>query len=70
MAKAKKQTTLVNLVSSAMTGIRRAMLVRRTAKPIQMVRYDAIAKRHVLFTEAKRRRAPRNITFGFGKKLE
>ncbi|KAK7204138.1 hypothetical protein BZA70DRAFT_202284 [Myxozyma melibiosi] len=69
-AKGRKQTTLITLVSSALTGMKRSMLIRRTALPVRMMRYDPTAKRHVLFTESKRRRAPPNLQFGFGRKLE
>ncbi|KAK9447803.1 mitochondrial 54S ribosomal protein bL33m [Limtongia smithiae] len=70
MAKVKNRTTLIKLVSSAATGYIRTMMIARTALPVKQVRYDPLAKRHVLFTEVKRRRLAEAKAYGFGKKME
>lgn len=56
MAKAKSKNTIVKLVSSAATGFSRHVTVSRGAPLVKQVRYDPVAQRHVLFTEAKKRK--------------
>ncbi|TVR98194.1 MAG: 50S ribosomal protein L33 [Rhodospirillales bacterium] len=55
MAKAKQNTVLIRLVSSADTGyFYIAKKNPRTAtKKLEFRKYDPVARRHVLFKEAK-----------------
>ncbi|KAK9466607.1 MRPL39 mitochondrial ribosomal protein-like protein of the large subunit [Lipomyces arxii] len=66
---AKKQRgrlTIVKLVSTA-TGYIKSMYRLRQAPPMVQIRYDPLAKRHVLFEESKRRRTGDTKVFGFGR---
>ncbi|AET39152.1 mitochondrial 54S ribosomal protein bL33m Ecym_4072 [Eremothecium cymbalariae DBVPG len=56
MAKAKSKNTVVKLLSTALTGVCRHITVTRGAPIVTQVRYDPVAKRHVLFKEAKKRK--------------
>lgn len=56
MAKAKSKSTIIKLISSAATGYSRHVTVKRGAPLVKQVRYDPVAERHVLFTEAKKRK--------------
>ncbi|AMD21648.1 HFL208Cp [Eremothecium sinecaudum] len=56
MAKAKSRNTVIKLVSTALTGVCRHILVPRGSPIVTQVRYDRVAKRHVLFKEAKKRK--------------
>ena len=56
MAKAKSKSTIIKLISSAATGYSRHVTVNRGAPLVKEVRYDPVAERHVLFTEAKKRK--------------
>ncbi|KAK9461086.1 mitochondrial 54S ribosomal protein bL33m [Lipomyces oligophaga] len=71
MAKAKSKNTLVKLVSTASTGYMKSVYLPRQAQPLQLVRYDPKAKRHVLFEESRKRKGiPQIKPFGFGAKLQ
>jgi large subunit ribosomal protein L33 len=37
-----------------MTGYFRTMIRPRTSRPLSMMKYDPVVKKHVLFLEAKR----------------
>ncbi|GMM30483.1 mitochondrial 54S ribosomal protein YmL39 [Martiniozyma asiatica (nom. inval.)] len=67
MAKAKARTTIVQMVSSAQTGYRRALLIPRTMKPLTMIKYDPIVQRHVLFTESKKRKGETKKPLDFSR---
>ena len=56
MAKAKTKTTVIKLISTALTGVARHVTINRSAPLVTQVRYDPVAKRHVLFKEAKKRK--------------
>uniref|UniRef100_A0A060T2I7 Large ribosomal subunit protein bL33m n=1 Tax=Blastobotrys adeninivorans TaxID=409370 RepID=A0A060T2I7_BLAAD len=56
MAKDKSRLTLIKLVSSAKTGYMRYIFRPRSSPVVTQVRYDPIVKRHVLFTEARKRK--------------
>ncbi|CCH60666.1 hypothetical protein TBLA_0D01580 [Henningerozyma blattae CBS 6284] len=56
MAKDKAKTSVVKLLSTAATGFSRYIRVKRGAPLVTQVRYDPIAQRHVVFTEAKKRK--------------
>ncbi|SMN17813.1 similar to Saccharomyces cerevisiae YML009C MRPL39 Mitochondrial ribosomal protein of the large subunit [Maudiozyma saulgeensis] len=65
MAKAKLKVSVIKLISTAATGFSRHITIKRGAPLVHQVRYDPIAKRHVLFKEAKKRKIPeiKPITF-------
>lgn len=56
MAKAKTKNTVIKLLSTAATGFSRYITVTRGAPLVTQIRYDPVAKRHVLFKEAKKRK--------------
>lgn len=56
MAKQKSKNSVIKLLSTAATGFARQITVTRGAPLVTQVRYDPIAKRHVLFKEAKKRK--------------
>ncbi|SCU88911.1 LAMI_0D11760g1_1 [Lachancea mirantina] len=56
MAKVKSKNAVVKLVSTAATGFSRHVMITRGAPLVTQVRYDPVAKRHVLFKEAKKRK--------------
>ncbi|KAH3900341.1 probable 54S ribosomal protein L39, mitochondrial [Saccharomycodes ludwigii] len=56
MAKVKSKTTVIKLISTALTGFSRQLAIKRGAPLVKQIRYDPIAKRHVLFKEAKKRK--------------
>lgn len=56
MAKKPKSRTLsVRLISMALTGYFRTMIRPRTSRPLSMMKYDPVVRRHVLFLEAKKK---------------
>ncbi|SCW02809.1 LAFE_0F14752g1_1 [Lachancea fermentati] len=65
MAKAKTKNSVIKLVSMAATGFSRHITVSRGAPLVTQVRYDPIAKRHVLFKEAKKRKVAERKTLDF-----
>lgn len=67
MAKAKVKQTVVKLVSTAFTGFCRQVSVARGAPIVKQVRYDPIAKRHVVFQEAKKRKIAERKPISFSK---
>lgn len=67
MAKAKAKTTVVKLISTAATGFSRHIAVKRGAPLVHQVRYDPVAKRHVLFVEAKKRKIPERKPVSFSR---
>ncbi|KAK9457198.1 mitochondrial 54S ribosomal protein [Dipodascopsis uninucleata] len=69
MAKQKGRLTLIKLVSTAATGYTKTVHRPRQAPIMKQVRYDPVAKRHVLFEEEKRRRLPDKKPWGFGRPL-
>ncbi|CAH2448951.1 54S ribosomal protein L39, mitochondrial [Komagataella phaffii CBS 7435] len=56
MAKTKARNVVIKLLSTAQTGYTKTLLRPRQTGPISQVRYDPRVKRHVLFTESKRRK--------------
>lgn len=56
MGKVKKSSTVVKLISTALTGVCRHILVKKGAPLVTQIRYDRVAKRRVLFKEAKKRK--------------
>lgn len=56
MAKEKTRLTLIKLISSAKTGYMRYIFRPRSSPIVTQVRYDPLAKRHVLFTESRKRK--------------
>ena len=52
--KPKSRTISVRLISMALTGYFRTMIRPRTSRPLSMMKYDPVVKKHVLFLEAKR----------------
>lgn len=52
--KVKSRTIAVRLISMAMTGYFRTMIRPRQHRPLSMMKYDPVVKKHVLFLEAKR----------------
>lgn len=65
MAKAKSKSTIIKLISSAATGYSRHVTVNRGAPLVKQVRYDPVAERHVLFTEAKKRKIAKRRPLDF-----
>lgn len=56
MAAVKSKNSVVKLISTAMTGYSRFVSVKKGAPLVTQVRYDPLAKQHVLFREAKKRK--------------
>ncbi|CDO53788.1 similar to Saccharomyces cerevisiae YML009C MRPL39 Mitochondrial ribosomal protein of the large subunit [Geotrichum candidum] len=56
VSKAKGRYTLIKLISTAKTGFIRYVQRPRSSSKVTQVRYDPIAKRHVLFQENKKRK--------------
>ncbi|SCU91926.1 LAFA_0F06744g1_1 [Lachancea sp. 'fantastica'] len=56
MAKQKSKNSVIKLVSTAATGFARQITISRGAPLVTQVRYDPVAKRHVLFKESKKRK--------------
>ncbi|AGO12663.1 AaceriADR188Cp [[Ashbya] aceris (nom. inval.)] len=67
MAKTKSKTTVVRLVSTALTGFFRHVAVARGAPLVTQVRYDPVAKRRVLFREAKKRKVAERKPLSFSR---
>lgn len=65
MAKVKAKNTVVKLVSTALTGYSRFISVKKGAPLVTQVRYDPIAKKHVLFKESKKRKVPERKPLDF-----
>ncbi|KAK9475847.1 MRPL39 mitochondrial ribosomal protein-like protein of the large subunit [Lipomyces japonicus] len=68
--KVKGRLTLVKLVSTAATGFIKTLYVPRQLGVINQVRYDPLAKRHVLFKESRNRRLATSKQWGFGRPLK
>ncbi|CCC71570.1 hypothetical protein NCAS_0H02600 [Naumovozyma castellii] len=68
MAKTKIKSTVVKLLSTAATGYSRHITVKRGAPLVKQVRYDPVAQRHVLFTEAKKRKVAERKPISFLRK--
>ncbi|CEP60808.1 mitochondrial 54S ribosomal protein bL33m LALA0_S02e00100g [Lachancea lanzarotensis] len=56
MAKQKSKNSVIKLISTAATGFARQITISRGAPLVTQVRYDPVAKRHVLFKESKKRK--------------
>ncbi|CCF57535.1 hypothetical protein KAFR_0C05440 [Kazachstania africana CBS 2517] len=69
MAKVKVKTSVIKLISTAATGYSRSITIKRGAPLVHQVRYDPVAKRHVLFKEAKKRKIPEIPKLVFSRKL-
>jgi large subunit ribosomal protein L33 len=52
--KPKSRTIAVRLISMAMTGYYKTFVRPRVNRPLSMMKYDPVIKKHVLFLEAKR----------------
>ncbi|KAL2106589.1 hypothetical protein VUR80DRAFT_6520 [Thermomyces stellatus] len=53
--KGKSRVIVVRLLSQAMTGFFYSFRRPRTSKPMSMMKYDPIVRKHVLFLEQKRK---------------
>ncbi|KAL6941210.1 hypothetical protein ACO0QE_002960 [Hanseniaspora vineae] len=53
----KNRFSIIKLVSTALTGYSRTMVVKKTKPLVTQIKYDPIAKRHVLFEEHNKRKA-------------
>lgn len=65
MAKVKNKTSVVKLLSTALTGYARYVAVKKGAPLVTQVRYDPVARRHVLFREAKKRKVAERKPISF-----
>ncbi|KAI5807869.1 39S ribosomal protein-like protein L33 [Peziza echinospora] len=53
--KAKSRTIAVRLISMALTGYFKILVRPRTSRPLSMMKYDPVVRKHVLFLESKTR---------------
>ncbi|ESW96623.1 hypothetical protein HPODL_05376 [Ogataea parapolymorpha DL-1] len=67
MAKSKAKTTIIQLASTAKTGYMRSLVIQRTANERKHIHYDPIVKRHVLFTENRKRKMPQKKPLDFSR---
>ncbi|CAH2355849.1 54S ribosomal protein L39, mitochondrial [[Candida] railenensis] len=68
MAKAKSAQTMVKLVSQAKTGYEKWFSINRSCQRLNLILYDPRAKRHVLFTEDKKRKVPELFPKDFARR--
>lgn len=67
MANIKAKTSVIKLISTAATGFSRHITIKKGAPLVTQVRYDPVAKRHVLFKESKKRKVPERVPISFSK---
>ncbi|PKS11413.1 hypothetical protein jhhlp_003176 [Lomentospora prolificans] len=53
--KTKSRVVIVRLLSMAATGFFYTFRRKRTARPMSLLKYDPIVRKHVLFLEQKRK---------------
>ncbi|CAD1812167.1 hypothetical protein FOB58_004425 [Candida parapsilosis] len=56
MAKAKANTTMIKMVSTALTGYEKWFRIPRSARKLNLILYDPRAQRHCLFKEDRKRK--------------
>ncbi|KAL6453069.1 MRPL39 54S ribosomal protein L39 [Candida maltosa Xu316] len=56
MAKARGNTTMIKMVSTALTGYEKWFRIPRSAPKLNLILYDPRAQRHCLFKEDRKRR--------------
>lgn len=56
MVKARANTTMIKLVSTALTGYEKWFRIPRSSPKLNLILYDPRAKRHCLFKEDRKRK--------------
>ncbi|ODV58025.1 mitochondrial 54S ribosomal protein bL33m ASCRUDRAFT_39897, partial [Ascoidea rubescens DSM 1968] len=68
LQESKSKTTIIKLISAAGTGFTRYVVRPRGSPVFHQIRYDPFVRRHVLFTEAKRRKGVETVTLDFKRR--
>jgi large subunit ribosomal protein L33 len=59
--KPKSRIISVRLISMALTGYFKTFQRPRTSRPLSMMKYDPVVKRHVLFLEARGKKGGKSL---------
>ncbi|EDK44532.1 hypothetical protein PVL30_003560 [Lodderomyces elongisporus] len=56
MAKGRADSTMIKMVSTALTGYEKWFRIPRSSRKLHLILYDPRAKRHCLFEEDRKRK--------------